>query len=133
MVHELDKLDQALLDKNRKCMLMLIFDHDDLWKVTKPSGLKALKYNKMLKDKNLDHKLYLLKKINNYLTYIENGGILQSFPNCTDSDTYTYEIRVVTNTMPNPDFFEFIKDMNNHISKQLSFIVITHEILPEKD
>lgn len=127
MINELDILDHTILDESKKCMLMLIFDSEDLWKVDKQNDLSLIKYKRMLKDKKLEHLLYLEKKIESYVNYILNDGIVISFPNCTEHKVYSYEIRVITNFIPDDDYLSAIDKLNKYIARSTSNVIITHE------
>ena len=125
---ELNMLDHTLLDENEKTMIMLIFDVEDLWRVELPRGLEKFSYKKKCSEKNMEHLVFLKKKVENYVSYILNNGIKQSFPHCDETESFSYEIRVVTNFTPAPDYLDLIKQMNNRISIQgLSIIITTEE------
>lgn len=127
MLSELNMLDHTILDEEKKSMLMLIFDVENIWSVDSPRGWGKLTYSKKQNEKNLEHLLCLKKKVENYISYIQSNGITKSFPNCKETNSYSYEIRVVTNFTPAPDYFDLIAQMNKVLAKQGMNIVVTHE------
>lgn len=127
MLVELDILDHVILDEDNRCMIMLIFDVEDLWHVESPHGLEKLTYNKKFREKNTEHLLYLKKKVENYIGYIQNNGIMRSFPDCAEPSSFSYEIRVVTNFAPAFDYLDLIEQMNHVLTKQGLNILVTNE------
>ena len=128
MIIELDMLDHVILDENNKCMIMLIFDIESLWAINDDSGIFRFGYGKKIREKRLEHLIYLKKKIENYIGYISNSGLLKSFPECDNAGLYSYEIRVVTDFIPENDYIELIEKMNQSISKQSDKITIMYEV-----
>lgn len=90
----------------------------------KQSDWNVFKYKKELKN----------KKLESYINYILSDGILKSFPDCVDYNVYSYEIRVVTNFVPDADYLGAIDNMNKYIAKLISNmnIRITQEKLKIK-
>ncbi|MCH5196868.1 MAG: hypothetical protein J1F28_09135 [Oscillospiraceae bacterium] len=128
MIIDLDVIDHVILDEENKLMLMLIFDSEDYWTVEPPHGLGVLTYNKKCKDKNLEHLVYLKNKVENYIGHIQNNGIKLCFPDCAEPESYSYEIRTVTNFTPAFDYMDLIDQMNKVMSKQGLKIIITNEV-----
>lgn len=120
-------LDHTILDEDKKCMIMLIIDFEYLWQIDKRHGIFDFRNKKKVKEKNLEHLIYLKKKVENYITYIQNGGLTENFPECNNSEKYSYEIRIVTDFSPKPDYLDLIENMNIYIAKQWSNIKITTE------
>ncbi len=128
MIIQLDVLDHAILDEKNKCMIMLIIDSEDIWELPNLEGVSKLKKKKMVKDKNLEHLVCLNKKVENYIIYIQNNGIMKSFPNCDAPESYSYEIRVISNFQPSSDYLELINRINKYIKKTRNDIYISNEI-----
>lgn len=128
MIVELDMLDHVVLDEKRQCMIMLIFDIESLWEVEDDTGIFHFQHARKVKEKRLEHLIYLKKKVENYIGYISNNGLLNSFPECNCAELYSYEIRVVTDFVPEIDYIELIEKMNRHINKQSNKIKITYEV-----
>ena len=133
MLVELDIIDHIALDEDKRCMIMLIFDVEDLWHIEAPHGLEKLTYNKKCREKNTEHLLYLKKKVENYIGYIQNDGIRRSFPDCDNPESFSYEIRVVTNFAPTLDYLDLIEQMNHVLTRQGLNIVVTNEKTSEKN
>ncbi len=133
MITDLDILDHTILIEDEKCMLLLIFDSQLIWEVEKLSGFHKLKLKHKIKEKNLEHLIYLKKKIENYINYIYNNGILKSFPECTDWTKYRYEIRISSDFKFNSEFIRLIDYFNSILKKQRYDIIVTYEhLLNEK-
>jgi len=129
MIIELDKLDHTILLEESKNILMLIFDATDIWKAESKKGpLRRL--FKLNTDNNMKQKhfIYLCKKIENYINYINNNGLINNFPKIKDTiDEYSYEIRVVTQFQPEQWYFDTISEFNKKLQGSSKKIVITHE------
>lgn len=129
MIIELDKLDHAILIKESKNILMLIFDPADIWKVEEKEGLKRLFKQNSENDMMRKHYIYLCKKIENYINYITNNGLINNFPEIKDSiNEYSYEIRVVTQFNPEKWYLDTINEFNKKLEGNNKKIVITHEL-----
>ncbi len=126
MLTELDILDHVLLNNN--CMLMLVVDTEDVWKIESTGGFFNFKQKKLQQERNLEHLICLKKKIENYIGYIYNNGIKISFPDYDTSKQYIYEIHIITDFFPAPDYLELIHKMNEYIAKERNDIKITHEV-----
>lgn len=127
MITELNKLDHTILDENKKCMLMLIFDSKVFWRVNQPNNFNLFRYKRMLKDKEIEHLVYLKNKVENYVKYILNDGIIKSFPKCADYKNYCYEIRIVTDFIPDNNYLELINKLNTYIANSVSGVIVTYE------
>lgn len=132
MITDLDILDHTILIEDEECMLLLIFDSKLIWEVEELSGLQRFKIKYKIEEKKLEHLAYLKKKIENYITYIYNNGILNSFPKCENWKKYKYEIRISSDFEFDSESVKLI-DYFNSILKDKSYnITVTHEVLFEK-
>lgn len=129
MIIELDILDHTILFEEQKNILMLIVDPADIWKVEYKKGLRGLFKGNVENDMMRKHFLYLCKKIENYINYINNNGLINNFPEIKDFiNEYSYEIRVVTQFQPEKWYFDTINEFNNKLEGNNKKIVITHEL-----
>lgn len=129
MITELDKLDHTILFEEQKNILMLIVDPADIWKVEEKKGLKGLFKGNAENDMMRKHYIYLCKKIENYINYINNNGLINNFPEIKDFiNEYSYEIRVVTQFQPEKWYFDTINEFNKKPEGNNKKIVITHEL-----
>ncbi len=132
MITDLDILDHTILIEDEECMLLLIFDSKSIWEVEELSGLQRFKLKYKIEEKKLEHLAYLKKKIENYIIYIYNNGILNSFPKCENWKNYKYEIRISSDFEFDSESVKLI-DYFNSILKDKSYnITVTHEVLFEK-
>ena len=106
MVIELDKLDHTILIEEAKNIIMLIIDPADIWKVEEKKGLRGLFKPNFENDMMRKHYIYLCKKIENYINYINNDGLINNFPEIKDS----------------------INEFNKKLEGNNKKIVITHEL-----
>ena len=128
MIIELDKLDHTILLDKQKNILMLIFDPADLWQVEEKKGLRGLFKSNTGNDIIQKHYIYLCKKIENYVNYINNNGLINNFPEIKDFiNEYSYEIRVVTQFQPEKWYLDTINEINKKLEGNSKKIVITHE------
>lgn len=128
MIIELDKLDHTILLDKQKNILMLIFDPADLWQVEEKKGLRGLFKSNTGNDMIQKHYIYLCKKIENYVNYINNNGLINNFPEIKDFiNEYSYEIRVVTQFQPEKWYLDTINEINKKLEGNSKKIVITHE------
>ena len=128
MITELDKLDHTILLEEQKNILMLIFDSADIWKVEEKKGLMGLFKGNAESDMMRKHYIYLCKKIENYINYINNNGLINSFPEIKELiNEYSYEIRVVTQFQPEKWYLDTIDEFNKKLESNNKKIVITHE------
>lgn len=129
MITELDKLDHTILFEEQKNILMLIVDSADTWKVEEKKGLKGLFKGNAESDMMRKHFIYLCKKIENYINYINNNGLINNFPEIKDFiNEYSYEIRVVTQFEPEKWYLDTINEYNKKLEGNNKKIVITHEL-----
>lgn len=129
MITELDKLDHTILFEEQKNILMLIVDPADIWKVEEKKGLKGLFKGNAENGMMRKHFIYLCKKIENYINYINNNGLINNFPEIKDFiNEYSYEIRVVTQFQPEKWYFDTINEFNKKLEGNNKKIVITHEL-----
>lgn len=129
MIIELDILDHTILFEEQKNILMLIVDPADIWKVEEKKGLKGLFKGNAENDMMRKHYIYLCKKIENYINYINNNGLINNFPEIKDFiNEYSYEIRVVTQFQPEKWYFDTINEFNKKLEGNKKKIVITHEL-----
>lgn len=129
MIIELDILDHTMLFEEQKNILMLIVDPADIWKVEEKKGLKGLFKGNVENDMMRKHFLYLCKKIENYINYINNNGLINNFPEIKDFiNEYSYEIRVVTQFQPEKWYLDTINEYNKKLEGNNKKIVITHEL-----
>lgn len=129
MIIELDILDHTILFEEQKNILMLIVDPADIWKMEEKKGLRGLFKGNVENDMMRKHFLYLCKKIENYINYINNNGLINNFPEIKDFiNEYSYEIRVVTQFQPEKWYFDTINEFNNKLEGNNKKIVITHEL-----
>ncbi len=129
MLTELNVLDHTILDEEHHQMLMLIFDTEDVWQVKSSGGIFNKYQTKKLSNKrNAEHLICLNKKIENYLGYIQENGIQKSFPSCENPAQYSYEIHIVTDFSPAPDYLELIEKWNQYITQQRADIIISNEV-----
>ena len=129
MIIELDILDHTILFEEQKNILMLIIDPADIWKVEEKKGLKGLFKGNAENDMMRKHYIYLCKKIENYINYINNNGLINNFPEIKDFiNEYSYEIRVVTQFQPEKWYFDTINEFNKKLEGNKKKIVITHEL-----
>lgn len=128
MIIELDILDYTMLVEEQKNILMLIVDSADIWKVEGKKGLRGLFKGNAENDMMRKHFIYLCKKIENYINYINNNGLINNFPEIKDSiNEYSYEIRVVTQFQPEKWYLDTINEFNTKLKGNNKKIVITHE------
>ena len=127
MIIELDILDHAILDEDNRCMVMFVFDLENIWLIEKQNYLNHYRYNRLVKEKNNEHLIYLKRKIENYVDYVQNNGLLRSFSNCVNPELYKYEIKIITDFIPSMDYLNLIEEMNNYLTEQLLNILITTE------
>ncbi len=132
MLTEINIIDHMVLNEDEHCMIMLIVDTEDLWKVQPAGRLFDFKYKKKVNERNFEHLVCLRKKIENYLQYIQANGIKNSFPDCVDFDKYSYKIHIITDFIPAVDYMELIDKLNVSISEQRNDIVISHELKSKK-
>lgn len=129
MIIELDILDYTMLFEEQKNILMLIVDPADIWKVEGKKGLRGLFKGNAENDMMRKHFIYLCKKIENYINYINNNGLINNFPEIKDSiNEYSYEIRVVTQFQPEKWYLDTINEFNKKLEGNNKKIVITHEL-----
>lgn len=129
MIIELDMLDHTILFEEQKNILMLIVDPADIWKVEEKKGLKGLFKGNAESDMMRKHFIYLCKKIENYINYINNNGLINNFPEIKDFiNEYSYEIRVVTQFEPEKWYLDTINEYNKKLEGNNKKIVITHEL-----
>ena len=129
MITELDKLDHTILLEEQKNILMLIFDSADIWKVEEKKGLMGLFKGNAESDMMRKHYIYLCKKIENYINYINNNGLINNFPEIKELiNEYSYEIRVVTQFQPEKWYLDTINEFNKRLEGNNKKIVITHEL-----
>jgi hypothetical protein len=129
MIIELDKLDHTILFEEQKNILMLIVDPADIWIVEEKKGLKGLFKGNAESDMMRKHFIYLCKKIENYINYINNNGLINNFPETKDFiNEYSYEIRVVTQFEPEKWYLDTINEYNKKLEGNNKKIVITHEL-----
>ncbi len=129
MIIELDKLDHTILFEEQKNILMLIVDPADIWKAEEKKGIKGLFKGNAESNKMREHYIYLCKKIENYINYINNNGLINNFPEIKDSiNEYSYEIRVVTQFQPEKWYLDTITEYNKRLENNSKKIVITHEV-----
>lgn len=128
MIIELDILDYTMLVEEQKNILMLIVDPADIWKVEGKKGLRGLFKGNAENDMMRKHFIYLCKKIENYINYINNNGLINNFPEIKDSiNEYSYEIRVVTQFQPEKWYLDTINEFNTKLKGNNKKIVIAHE------
>ncbi len=129
MIIELDILDHTILFEEQKNILMLIVDPADIWKMEEKKGLRGLFKGNVENDMMRKHFLYLCKKIENYINYINNNGLINNFPEIKDFiNEYSYEIRVVTQFEPEKWYLDTINEYNKKLEGNNKKIVITHEL-----
>ncbi len=129
MIIELDILDHTILFEEQKNILMLIVDPADIWKMEEKKGLRGLFKGNVENDMMRKHFLYLCKKIENYINYINNNGLINNFPEIKDFiNEYSYEIRVVTQFQPEKWYLDTINEYNKKLEGNNKKIVITHEL-----
>lgn len=128
MLTEFDVLDHVVLDDKDHCMFMLIVDTEDIWRVSDTGGIFGIRQKRAERQRELEHLVCLKKKVENYIGYICDNGIIKSFPDCPDPERYSYDIHIITDFVPKPDYIGLIGKMNDHISKQRSDIRITNEV-----
>lgn len=129
MITELDMLDHTILFEEQKNILMLIVDPADTWKVEEKKDLKGLFKGNVESDMMRKHFIYLCKKIENYINYINNNGLINNFPEIKDFiNEYSYEIRVVTQFEPEKWYLDTINEYNKKLEGNNKKIVITHEL-----
>ena len=125
MIIELDILDHTILFEEQKNILMLIVDPADIWKVEEKKGLKGLFKGNAENDMMRKHYIYLCKKIENYINYINNNGLINNFPEIKDFiNEYSYEIRVVTQFQPEKWYLDTINEINKKLEGNSKKIVI---------
>ena len=132
MIIDLEILDHTILIEDKECMLLLIFDSKSIWEVEKLSGLQRFKLKYKIEEKKLEHLAYLKKKIENYITYIYNNGILKSFPKCENWTKYKYEIRISSDFEFDSESLKLIDYFNFILKNKRYNITVTHEVLFEK-
>lgn len=129
MLTELDILDHVILDEDNHRMVLIIVDTKAIWGIKNIEGMLINKWEKILKEKNLEHIICLKKKIENYIEYIYSDEINKIFPYYEWLENYSYEIRVITDFYPSFDYLELINIINQNISMQKKDIFITNEII----
>ena len=130
MIIELEKLDHVVLLKEEKCILMLIIDPADIWNNQSGKGLKKLFKSNLKREMDVKHHTYLCKKVENYVNYINNNGLINNFLDIRDSiDEYHYEIRIITQFEPEKWYFDTIEQLNNNTKEKINKnVIITHEL-----
>ena len=127
MITEFDLLDHVMLDEETKTMLLLVIDLGELWKLDKKPGVLNFRAQRLQEEKNLEHLICLKNKVEAYVSYIRNTGLLRSFPGTPNPEQYDYEIRVLTDFDPEPDYLQTIRNMNYRLSQFTDKIKITTE------
>lgn len=106
MIFDTNKIDTAYFDKWKKTITMIIYDtHESL----NESDL-------------LEHNCMIQKKIEAYLKFIENGGMLNYF-HLNASKKYRYIIKISLNYEPVEEYLNFLKLLDSDISLRTNNMV----------
>lgn len=97
MINDLDKIDSAIYDKWKKTIYMAIYDTDLV---------------NVLEDEV--HKHFLSKKVENYVNYILNDGMIDYF-SLKKNKKYKYVIQVIMDFALTQDYSAFLDSVNKQV------------------
>lgn len=128
MIVDVNTVDHVFWDEKSNKATLLIIDLNEFWTIKAKNGLLRVFDKKKADEKRIEHLVCLKCKVEYYISFIINGGIINSFPEINNPSLIDYDIRIITDFTPDTDYYRLIYSLNEDISSQLKNITLSNEV-----